>query len=432
MRRKASGHSNPFYGYLAAIALAYVPGTPVFAGLYNSQDQVPALTPDQINFYVKELRGLYSQPNAPPASEGTIRAKLLQQIAQIEALKGKRSLSPVERADLGACYIRQGRYSAAITELSRDKTNNFLVLANLATAYHLNGDLRPALNYQEKALANWPSVWAPWTLQQLHRYRRAERFYQKLLESRYRESLRAGQRPETRPGNEKEVIPLDPLFPGVRYIGPGSDRAYEAGALAPEMIDKLPPDVSEIILQLVIWLPEDLRLYWQLAEILNVYGEVEVASQILRELDDLAFKTKAPVFQDLRQHSKILGQAAKLRTQLRLATNRFPLLTIPGLAPVWPGGIGPSLTAVAPPLLAPYVDRGPIAPEPDSESPPPEKTISLGWQHVGIGFLAGGLVAALLGLQWKEWRRRRRSSEPLDENAEPQPVGQNPGQSSMG
>jgi hypothetical protein len=48
------------------------------------------------------------------------------------------------------------------------------------------------------------------------------------------------------------------------------------------------------------------------------------------------------------------------------------------------------------------------------------------WRHMTVAFVSGALVAALVGLQWVEWRRRRQAAtapEAPAPTAEPPPAG---------
>src|SRR5262249_14960861 len=158
-----------------------------------------------------------------------------------------------ERIDLSACYLRLDKASAALRVLEAvpQEQRNFLVLANLATAYQRSGLLERAIPLLEQALKVWPASWPGVTPEQLRWYRRAERYHLTLLKARYQQQLR-------QPGKEADT--LDALFPRVRFVG--RSGRYEAGELAPEQWDELPPDALQLVTQLVLWLPFDNPLYW--------------------------------------------------------------------------------------------------------------------------------------------------------------------------
>jgi hypothetical protein len=85
----------------------------------------------------------------------------------------------------------------------------------------------------------------------------------------------------------------------------GESGQYEAGKLAASEKPKLPKNAVQIVQQLLIWLPNDLRLYWLLAELLNAEGNPEQATGIFNELADIGYRTEA-----IGQHRQILREAA--------------------------------------------------------------------------------------------------------------------------
>jgi hypothetical protein len=81
----------------------------------------------------------------------------------------------------------------------------------------------------------------------------------------------------------------DPIFPiavppkrpdnPVRFVG--EDGRYAVGGIAAAERKKLPPDALAIVQQLVLWHPQDARLFWLLGELYNADGDVETAAGIL-------------------------------------------------------------------------------------------------------------------------------------------------------
>ncbi len=59
--------------------------------------------------------------------------------------------------------------------------------------------------------------------------------------------------------------------------------AYEPGVLAATEKAKLPPDALATVQQLVLWFPNDVRLYWLLAELYAMSGEFQAALDIMNE-----------------------------------------------------------------------------------------------------------------------------------------------------
>ena len=58
---------------------------------------------------------------------------------------------------------------------------------------------------------------------------------------------------------------------------------YEPGALTASEKAKLPPDALAVVQQLVLWFPNDVRLYWLLAELYSMRGEYAAALDIMNE-----------------------------------------------------------------------------------------------------------------------------------------------------
>jgi hypothetical protein len=58
---------------------------------------------------------------------------------------------------------------------------------------------------------------------------------------------------------------------------------YEPGVLAAKEKAKLPPDAIATVQQLVLWFPNDNRLYWLLAELYAANGEFKAAQDIMNE-----------------------------------------------------------------------------------------------------------------------------------------------------
>jgi hypothetical protein len=90
----------------------------------------------------------------------------------------------------------------------------------------------------------------------------------------------------------------------VRFVG--EEGRYEAGKLARAERAKLPPDALAIVQQLVIWFPDDTRLYWLLGEIYNANGDIEAAARIFDECVGNVRRFSAP---DLRAHRLVVQEA---------------------------------------------------------------------------------------------------------------------------
>jgi tetratricopeptide (TPR) repeat protein len=269
-----------------------------------------------------------------------------------------------QRLSLSAYLIRRKKYLEAIEllkPLSRKEHDNFLILSNLSTAYHLAGQ-EPALaiDYLDQALKAWPEKWngldenrkkfleqIGWDQTQFRNYREADTYQLKLLKLRRLEKAKAG----------KEEHP-DDLF-GVAFVS--ETGKYEAGKLA----GNLPPRALAIVQQLLVWSPTDSRLYWLLGEIYNAIGEDAVALQIFEELAGFSGINYRP--QMLSEHLNILR-----------AVPRRPSVT--------------------------------VTPDIDSKPPPPTDSPSSGSFDVRsllVGVLVGIIISIFAYWQIREIMRRR-------------------------
>lgn len=226
------------------------------AGLYYSGEQVAELPSQWRGFLLDQrlLRTIAVKPmNGVAASPA--RERYLQEADKLERLSRERNLSSDEAADLGALYIRLGDPARAVEVLrlaQRQHPNHFHIVANLGTAWQLQGDFEQAIECLQQS-----ARLAPGKLQ------KAEEYQLKLAR------LRKG-----RAANSQD---LDDLF-GVRYVN--DDGKFEPGKLGAAERKKLSADAAAISQQLALWLPADGLLLWQLAELANAHGDVRTAAAI--------------------------------------------------------------------------------------------------------------------------------------------------------
>ena len=287
---------------------------------------------------------------------------------------------PLDRKiSLSAYLIRRQKYQEAIEllkPLARREGNNFLILSNLATAYQLSGQ-EPglAIDYLNQTIRVWPDSWDKvpkdiepmltalgWTKSSkgslrdsLTWFHKAETYQVKLLMSRARQRAAGGT---------KAKIPekLDDLF-DVHFVG--ESGKYEAGKLAAKEMAKLPADALAIVQQLLVWLPDDPRLYWLLGELYNARGEIETAARIFDELAGYNGRFRAA---ELVNHWRILRAA---------------------------------------PPAAPPEDNLPPDLDKTKPSPTPERVVYLDVRALLVGF-GTGIVFSLMGYwQLREILRRR-------------------------
>src|SRR5262245_7765006 len=149
------------------------------AGLYNSAEPVTVIPMERTLAEVGDMRSIAIDREHPdPASR---RAKYLRQKDRLEEALRAGTLSPNERADLGACYLRL-RLTASATKdairlLRAGPRDHPLLQANLATAYFLDGDLDLAIRHQEEVLRLWPRSWPGWNRSLLDWYQGCEQLF---------------------------------------------------------------------------------------------------------------------------------------------------------------------------------------------------------------------------------------------------------------
>jgi hypothetical protein len=409
---------------LAGLAAALAAAGAARAGVYISGKEPPDVRAfDSIRKLRQDL-----QVAANPAAGGRdAREEYLRLAEALEAREREGGLSVLERADLGGCYVRLGRPGDAIRVLAADDTGHFLVQANLAVAYQGDGQPGRAVAAQRRALDNWPPAWPAWSDAQWYFYRRVEYYQLALLESRLKEQAQAEARPRGA-GPPPAFQSVDPLFPGVRFVGPGGE--YAAGRIALDMLDRLPPDAPWVVRNLIWTFPNDDRLYWLFGELLNSRAEVENAYEVMRELVDARQRSNV---RELFRHRQVLRERVEELHELRKA-DMFKNPALPPLAqeqllwavaprpPLAVPGAGPLAWEGAWSATAAYLELAqreelagrrpedqvapPPPPPPESAAAPPPSAL-LNWRQITVAVVAGLVVATLARLQWGEWRRRR-------------------------
>ncbi len=297
----------------AIVSVMVFPKSPVQAGLYLPAVPIqgPEISPQGVKplpfslFRRDVLEDLLRIGNPQPP-ESAVRQQFLKGRDELQAKLRRGPLSQEDQVNLSGYLIRLRQFQEAIdllTPMATRECRNFMIFSNLATAEQQAGHVERAISHLEQAQDVWPSQWPGLTPEQLRWFQEVERYELRLLRQRWAETRRLG----------KPSASLDDLFvkdsKPVRYVGDSGQ--YEAGKIAPIERDKLPADTLAILQQLLIWLPDDARLYWQMGEVLNALGEVSSAATVFddcvwrRRLDDL----------ELRQHRQIVAEAAQAKSQ---------------------------------------------------------------------------------------------------------------------
>ncbi len=266
----------------ALLLLSLTMAAPARAGLYYSGETVADLPSQWSGFLLDQrtLRTIAVKPSGTTAVSPA-RTHYLDAAAKLEKTARSRKLTADELADLGAIYVRLGEPGKAVDLLrpaQHQNPNHFHLVANLATAWQLQGDLNQAADLLRQAVKLAPG-----------KNQKYEEYQLKLVRFRQRQG--------------RNIHQLDDLF-GIHYTG--TSGKYEPGKLAAAEQAKLPSDAAAIVQQLGLWLPGDGRLLWQAAEVANALGDVRTAAAILDGCVN-EFGMRAP---DLRAHRQVLRTAA--------------------------------------------------------------------------------------------------------------------------
>jgi tetratricopeptide (TPR) repeat protein len=372
---------------VVSIALCLLSPLSASAGIYNPDEPDEgrlARTPVEV---IKEFRdNLWKLrsirlPEVPHDNPLRRRYILVADLAQKQET-GKLSLE--QKVALSATYLRRGNAPAALQvlrQLTREDPDNILVLGNLATAYQQVGDLREANDTMRQLKRAWPEQWTDlkepqqkflerigWHQALYEWYHKAELYYAKLVRLRMLEEPKKIQLRDETPdrlfGDDKSPI---------QFVA--ENGKWEPGKLAATEKAKLPRDAADIVQQLLIWLPDDHRLYWLLGEIYNAQGTP----------NDLLAAYK--LFDDLVDPQKRQYRPRELVEHFRLLRERVAELPPEGNARM--------------PDLEGMLDK--------AEAKRDEEAAPFDWRNLFVGAGIGFVVAVFGSWQLREIRRRRQS-----------------------
>jgi hypothetical protein len=312
--------------------IALVATLPVRAGIYSPNEpfvfEIGAdgfATPIQFSGGFDSILAGYREeairPANPAGPPNRRRQEAMDRVKEREA-KGIPALSSPELAGLTADLIRLNRNEEALNilqPLARDpRRGGFLAYAHLARAHAGRGEWREAYEQQQMAVryVEFPTTFPGLNKTQLAWLKRVERdYYLPLLAHRAEEAGR---------GRATHLLEdPDPIFPSavppkrpdnpVHFVG--EDGKYAVGTIAAGERKKLPPDALAVVQQLVLWHPQDARLYWQLGELYNATGDVETAAGIL-DVCTYAMGYSNPT---VIEHRRVLKAAADAASAARAA-----------------------------------------------------------------------------------------------------------------
>jgi Flp pilus assembly protein TadD len=289
---------------LAACVILTAPGT-ACAGLYdpaNSDAALASLRKGQDPPFELFRDALVDAIRAadPMQSGRPPRKALLERRSALLNKKLER-LTPAQINELAVVQLRLRDLDGAVGALKYAESQNprdFWTLTTLGTAYQMRGQLSEAARYLEAAQDfppndNWlqsMGLSGPWV-------QKLERAQLQLMRLRMREG-------QGRPARGQRPTEVDELFP-VKFVGPSGH--YEAGKIAVDQKAKLPPEAIAVIQQLLLWTPEDTRLYWLLGELYNARGDLASADAIF---DECVWSRRYNA-EPLREHRQIVKEAIR-------------------------------------------------------------------------------------------------------------------------
>jgi len=406
--------------------LTLVAAAPAHAGVYSTREPKWQVSGDYFRKFQEQCLTPLKQLASPQAEQPWQKYLDLAAVGLLDAKDPPKRgqpdpLKPEERLDLAACLLRIRYPGKQMPEkaiailnaaIDRDK-DNFLIMSTLGTANQVTGEYQRADVWLTEGLHYWAKPFdqlspkhkaflmdtMKWNATDFAWFGKCEKYQRDLVRLRMRE-LKKGPLTFT-----KALERLDPLFPdqSLRFVG--ESGKFEPGRIAKTESDKLPPDAIEVVEQLLIWMPDDLRLYWLLGELLNARGDVEDAKIVFLEF--LGKFSQMPEFQGMWSIDPKTGQPIVTpMTLLPKFVERFPEVG---------GHLQALLNYVPPP---PHVAEADLVPKtadtPKPASPKKDETLvasmKVDWQALGVGLGAGVLVGFLLAWRLRDHLRRRQQS----------------------
>jgi hypothetical protein len=317
-------------------------------GLYSPAEQYKEiLDPD---YRIFRNTYLYFKNVINTTLDTPLRRKALLVVEVAPALDAD-AMTEIALLDVSAYLTRLGKHSEAIDLLTRGIAkfpDNFLLRSNLATAYFLasGGNDEDLMNRAIATLAiafpNWPMnleqlkpeqtkfvAKLGWKEKDYEFARKADFYLLRLMKVR---KVDAAKLAAAGPGKKKELEKkrtVDALFTGsdgtpLRFEGADG---YKPGKLPESELVKLPDQSLEqairYVEQLLVWMPLDERLYWQLGELVNANG---FPSDTLEIFDTLSSKKDITVRKDLadefKAHHQMLQEHVQKQKQEVAAKNQ--------------------------------------------------------------------------------------------------------------
>jgi hypothetical protein len=369
---------------------------PVHAGIYNFlEPEEFVIHPDFLGRYRPVLFMLRSVGMPEVQADNPLRKRYLLE----EALGGQREKLTIEQQiSYSAVLLRRKKYADAVSflvPLTRQHPEYFFFDCHLAMAYHRSGELQRAVDTLQPVFDRaWPEDWdklppevrefviqSGWNEALYKFYRDTEKLYLKMLRSRLSESRRSK-------GKEADFQTIDPLFADdkgpVRFVDAAGK--FTPGELAPAERAKLPREAPDMMRQLLLWMPDDPRLYWQLGEF--------YATDFADSVGKSDAKTKQAHLLAARKIFNELVQDFNVRAA-DLQERRHTLNELKSLDE--DNSLEDAERRLAEEAAKRKMQPLPIDP---ADAPFP-------WRPFGVGMVSGFAVCIFFFWQVREWRRRR-------------------------
>jgi hypothetical protein len=273
---------------LLAIGLGIVSASTARAGIYN-----PGASDDEVALYPEFIRSrngkdfrdviltLQSISVPVPQVDNAIRRRYIFQEELLKKYPPTALKTVEDRLQASAVLIRRRKFDEAQqllrpVAMQQSELDNIPLQSNFVTALHLSGNLQAAIDTLGPVVRKWKQT--PWEdvsdqrrqfLQRIgwdqglyENYSNCDAAYLRLLKLRLREQLAKK--------SDKGLQPADALFEDdsrpprpIRFAGENGE--YTAGRSP----DKVPARALAIVQQLILWLPDDLRVYWLLGDVYN-------------------------------------------------------------------------------------------------------------------------------------------------------------------